>query len=155
MVLTLTCAAICGGSQHVVHSVGVQHERRVGDVVLASSLRQRQTLLQHGQDSLGHGLGPPRLERTSLSEPQVVHQRLVCIPALLPHALQLVLVAVCWKDYITILIPSVNSSAYNTILSINKYRVITKQLSSRQSCLCLQSYFSYIHKPFSLKKEIN
>lgn len=68
-------------------AVGVQHEGGVGDVILASSLRQRQSLLQHGQDSLGHGLGPPRLERAALSEPQVVHQRLVRVPALLPHTL--------------------------------------------------------------------
>lgn len=94
----LTCAAVRGRAEQVVDAVGVQHERRVRYVVLARGLGQRQALLEHGQYGLGHGLGPPRLERTALSEPQVVHQALVGVPALLPHRLQLVLVTVGCKN---------------------------------------------------------
>ncbi len=34
--------------QHVVHPVGVEHERRIGNVVLAGRLGQAQALLEHG-----------------------------------------------------------------------------------------------------------
>lgn len=100
----LTCSSVRAGPQHVVHSVSVQHEGRVRDVVLPCSLRQGETLLQHGEDGLRHGLRPPRLQRPTLPEPQVVHQALVGVPALLPHGLQLVLVAVCWKERVDELI---------------------------------------------------
>ena len=95
--LVHTSTTVGRGPEHVVHPVGVEHERGVRDVVLASRLRQRQTLLQDAQDRFGHRLGPPGLQGPSLSEPQVVHEALVRVPALLPHRLQLVLVAVCWK----------------------------------------------------------
>jgi len=87
--------AVDGGSQHVVHPVGVEHEGGVRDVVLAGGLRQREPLLQHAEDGLGHGFGAPGFQGTPLAEAHVVHQVLVGVPALLPHRLQLVLVAVC------------------------------------------------------------
>ena len=82
------------GPEHVVHPVGVQHERRIGDVVLAGSLAQGEALLQHTEDGLRHGLGAPRLQGPPFAEPQLVHHVVVRVPALLPHGLQLVLVAV-------------------------------------------------------------
>lgn len=81
-----------------MHTVGVEDEGRVWDVVLASGLGETQSLLEHGEDRLRHGLGSPGLERSTLSEAKVVHQTLIGVPTLLPHALQLVLVAVCWKS---------------------------------------------------------
>lgn len=91
----ITCAAVCGRSEHVVHPVGVEDEGWVGDVVLAGGLRQREALLEHAENGLGHRLGPPRFQGAALAESQIVHEALVRVPALLPHALQLVLVAVC------------------------------------------------------------
>lgn len=89
-----TCSAIGAGAKHVVDPIGIKHERWVRDVVLPRSLRQRQALLEHGEDCLGHGLRSPGLQRAALAEPQVVHQALIGVPALLPHRLKLILVAV-------------------------------------------------------------
>lgn len=58
-------------------------------------LAEGEPLLQHAEDRLRHGLRPPGLEGSTFPEAQVVHQALVGVPALLPHGLQLVLVAVC------------------------------------------------------------
>lgn len=97
-IVVLTRAAVCRGTEEIVHPVGVQDERRIRYVVLAGGLGQRQAFLEHGQYGLGHRLGPPRLERTAFPEPQVMHKALVGVPALLPHGLQLILVTVgCWK----------------------------------------------------------
>jgi len=90
--------AVQGGSQHVVHPVGIQHEGGVGDVELAGCLGQGETLLEDTENGLGHGLRAPGLQGSSLAEPQLLHQvLLVGVPALLPHGLQLILVAICWK----------------------------------------------------------
>lgn len=56
-----TCSAIGARSQHVVDSISIEHERWVRDVVLPRSLGQRQALLEHGEDGLGHGLWSPGL----------------------------------------------------------------------------------------------
>lgn len=93
----LTCAAVGGRPEQVVYSVGVQNERRIGYVVFAGGLGQRQALLEHGQYGLGHGLGSPRLERAAFPEPEIVHEALVGVPALLPHGLQLILVTVGYR----------------------------------------------------------
>lgn len=85
-----------GRPEHVVDAVRVQHKGRVGNVVLAGRLRQRQALLEDAEDGLGHGFGAPRLERATLAEAQMVDQ-VLAVPALLPHRLQLVLVALGWK----------------------------------------------------------
>lgn len=58
-------------------------------------LAERESFLQDAEDRLRHGLGPPGLEGSAFPEAQIVHQTLVGVPALLPHGLQLVLVAVC------------------------------------------------------------
>lgn len=89
-----TCTAIGAGAKHVVDTISIEDERWVRDVVLPRSLRQRQTLLEHGEDRFGHGLRPPGLQGPALAEPQVMHQALVGVPALLPHRLKLILVAV-------------------------------------------------------------
>lgn len=75
--------------------VGVEDECRIRYVVLPGGLRERQAFFQHGEDSFGHGLWAPGLERAAFAEAQVVHQALVSVPAFLPHRLKLVLVAVC------------------------------------------------------------
>lgn len=71
-------------AKHVVDSVGVEHERRVGDVVLSSSLRQRQSFFQHAEYGLGHGFRSPRFQRTAFPEPHVLHE-VLAVPTLLPH----------------------------------------------------------------------
>lgn len=58
-------------------------------------LAEGKSFLQHAEDRFRHGLRPPGLEGSTFPEAQVVHQALVGVPALLPHGLQLVLVAVC------------------------------------------------------------
>ena len=63
---------------------------------LPCRLAQGQPFLQDAEDRLGHGLWSPGLERAALSKAQVVHQALVGVPALLPHRLQLILIAVCF-----------------------------------------------------------
>lgn len=70
-----------------MNAVGIQDERRVGNVILPRSLRQREALLQHTEDRFSHRLGAPRFERPPLSKPQVVDEALVCVPTLLPHGL--------------------------------------------------------------------
>ena len=65
---------------------------------LPSSLAERESLLQHAEDRLGHRLGPPGLEWSTLAKAQIVHEALIGVPALLPHGLQLILVAVCWNS---------------------------------------------------------
>lgn len=106
-IVVLTRAAVCRGTKQIVHPVGVQDERRIGYVVLAGCLGKGQALLEHGQYGLGHRLGPPRLERPAFPEPQVVHEALVGVPALLPHGLQLVLVTVGCRKTNTQLVRSV------------------------------------------------
>lgn len=58
-------------------------------------LAEGKPFLQHAEDRLRHGLRSPGLEGSTFPEAQIVHQALVGVPALLPHGLQLVLVAVC------------------------------------------------------------
>lgn len=58
-------------------------------------LTERKPFLQHTEDRFRHGLRPPGFEGSAFPEAQIVHQTLVGVPALLPHGLQLVLVAVC------------------------------------------------------------
>ena len=58
-------------------------------------LAEGESFLQYAEDRLRHSLWPPRLEGSTFPEAQIVHQTLVGVPALLPHGLQLVLVAVC------------------------------------------------------------
>lgn len=85
-----------------MNTVGVQDKGWIRNIVFAGGLAQREPLLQHAENRLGHGLGSPGLEWTTFAEPQLVHHVVVRVPALLPHGLQLVLVAVwnlgCEKD---------------------------------------------------------
>ena len=60
--------------------------------------KRQQSFLQYRQNSLCHRLGTPRFQWPSFSKAQVVHQTLIGVPTLLPHALQLILVAICWKN---------------------------------------------------------
>lgn len=90
-------APVDWGPEHIVDTIGVEDERGIGDVILAGSLWQGQTLLQNTKDSLCHGLGAPGLEWSSFPESQMVDDVLIGVPALLPHRLQLILVAIC-KD---------------------------------------------------------
>lgn len=91
-------ASVQRRSQHIVHPVRVEHKCRIGYIEFASCLRQRETLFQYTEYGLGHGFGSPRFQRTTLAKAQLLHQiLLIRIPAFLPHGLQLILVAVCWK----------------------------------------------------------
>lgn len=92
-----TCTAVSTRTQHVMDSVSVENEGRVWYVVFPCSLREGQPFLQNGEYSFGHGFRAPGLERSALAESQVVNEALIRVPALLPHRLQLVLVAICWK----------------------------------------------------------
>lgn len=58
-------------------------------------LAEGEPFLQDAEDRLRHGFRPPGLEGPAFPEAQIVHQTLVGVPALLPHGLELVLVAVC------------------------------------------------------------
>lgn len=89
--------AIDRRSQHIVHPIRIQHKRRIGYIIFARRLRQRQALLQHAEYGLGHRLGPPRLKRAALPKAHMMHQILIGVPAFLPHRLQLILIAVCWR----------------------------------------------------------
>lgn len=80
-----------------MHTIGIQHKRGIWDVILPSCLGQRQSFFQHREDCFSHRLRSPRLKWSTFTEPQIMHQALVCVPTLLPHWLKLVLVAVCWK----------------------------------------------------------
>ena len=93
----ITCTTISWRSQHVMHTIGIQHKCGIWDVILPSCLGQRQSFFQHREDCFSHRLRSPRLKWSTFTEPQIMHQALVCVPALLPHWLKLVLVAVCWK----------------------------------------------------------
>jgi hypothetical protein len=85
-----------------VHSICVKNKRRIGNIVLPGGLGQGQAFLQHRKYCFGHGFRSPGLQRSSFAEAQVVYKTLIRVPTFLPHGLQLVLVAVCWKKKKTI-----------------------------------------------------
>lgn len=84
-------ATVDGRAEHVVDTVRVEDERRIGNVVLAGCLRQGQAFLQDAEDGFGHGFWTPGFQWATLPKAQVVDQ-VLAVPAFLPHRLQLVLV---------------------------------------------------------------
>ena len=86
-----------------MHAICVKDKGRIGDVVLPGRLREAETLLEDAPDGLGHRLRPPGLHWSAIPvshgraggwRSHAAHEGCVLVPALLPHRLELVLVAV-------------------------------------------------------------